>query len=114
MAIEIGDRSGEGRAYGNLGHAYQSMADYGKAMEYHEKYLKIAIEIGDKAGEGRAYHNIGEKFFSLGQMENAVDNFVSAVDVFNSLRSLMKCEDNWKMNFRELHEGTYTALWCHC
>ena len=73
--------------------------------------MKIAIEIGDQAGEGIAYHNIGKVFFSLEQMENAVDNFVSAVDTFNSLRSLLKSEDNWKINFRDLYGEAYTALW---
>ena len=111
IAIEIGDRAGEGRAYGNLGNAYKSLGDYRKAIEYHEKDLKIAIEIGDIAGEGTAHQNIGMDFISLEQMENAVDNFVSAVDAFNSLRSLLKSEDNWKINFREVHEVTYTALW---
>ena len=55
IAKEIGDRAGEGRAYGNLGLAYQSLGDYQKAIEYHEKRLKIAKESGDRAGEGRAY-----------------------------------------------------------
>ena len=73
--------------------------------------MKIAIEIGDRGGEGVAYLNIGMVFFSLEQMENAVDYFVSAVDAFNSLRSLLKSEDNWKIKFHELHEATYTALW---
>ena len=38
-------------------------------------------------------------------------NFVSAVDVWNTLRSLLKSEGNWKMKFREQHEMTYTSLW---
>ncbi|XP_044180416.1 tetratricopeptide repeat protein 28-like, partial [Acropora millepora] len=111
IAIEIGDRVGEGGAYGNLGNAYQSLGNYRKAIEDHEKHLKIAREIGDQAGEGRAYHNIGMVFFFLEETENAVDNFVSAVNVFNSLRSQLKSQDNWKINFRELHEATYTSLW---
>ena len=111
IAMEIGDRAGEGAAYGNLGNVYGSLGDYRKAIEYHEKVLNIAIEIGDIAGEGTAHQNIGMDFISLEQMENAVDNFVSAVDAFNSLRSLLKSEDNWKINFREVHEVTYTALW---
>ena len=45
IAIEIGDRGGEGRAYGNLGCAYWSLGDYRKSIQYHEKDLKIAIEI---------------------------------------------------------------------
>ena len=111
IEVEIGDRGGEGSAYGSFGNAYQLLGDYRKAIEYHEKGLKIAIEIGDQATEGTAYHNIGMDFFSLEQMENAVDNFVSAVDAFNSLRSLLKSKDNWKIKFRELHEERYTALW---
>ena len=33
------------------------------------------------------------------------------VGVFNTLRSLLKSEDNWKIKFRELYENTYTSLW---
>ena len=110
-AIEIGDRGGEGRDFGNLGNAYRSLGDYRKAIECHEKHLKIAIETEDQAGKGKAYHNIGTDFYFLEEIENAVDNFVSAVDVFNSLRSLLKSHDNWKINFREVHEEAYTALW---
>ena len=59
IAVEVGDRDGEGQAYGNLGIAYKSLADYRKAMEYHEKHLKTAIEVGDRGGEGQAYGNLG-------------------------------------------------------
>ena len=111
IATEIGDRGGEGGAYGRLGNAYQLLGDYRKAIEYYEKCLKIATEIGDQAGEGTAYHNIGVVFLCLGEIENAVDNFLSAVDVFNSLRSLLKSQDNWKINFRDVYEAAYTALW---
>ena len=57
IAIEIGDRVGEGGAYGNLGIASNSLGDIRKAIEYIENHLKIAIEIGDKVGEGQAYGN---------------------------------------------------------
>ena len=111
IAIEIGDRAEEGGAYGNLGNAYSSLGDFRNAIDYHEKHLKIAIEIGDRAGEGRAYHNIGIGFSDLGQFDIAVGNFVSAVDVLNTLRSLLKSQGNWKMKFRDLHHMTYTSLW---
>ncbi|XP_044184350.1 tetratricopeptide repeat protein 28-like [Acropora millepora] len=111
IAIEIGDRAGEGGAYGSLGNAYDSLGDIRKAIEYHEKHLKIAIEIGDREGEGMAYHNIGQGYCGLGQFDIAVDNFVSAVGVFNTLRSLLNSESNLKMKFRDLRERTYTALW---
>ncbi|XP_044170811.1 tetratricopeptide repeat protein 28-like, partial [Acropora millepora] len=110
IATEIGDRGGEGGAYGNLGNAYQSLGDYRKAIEYHEKHLKIALAIGDQGGEGVAYGSLGNAYRSL-ETENAVDNFVFAVDVLNSLRSQLKYQDNWKINFREVHEKAYIALW---
>ena len=85
--------------------------DLQKAIEYCKKTLKIAMEIGDQAGEGRAHHNIGNGYAALGQFDIGVGNFVSAVDVCNTLRSLLKSEGNWKMKFRDLHEVAYTFLW---
>ena len=111
IAMEIGDRAGEGRAFGNLGSAYKSLGDYRKAIEYHEKALKIAREIGDRAGVGRAYYNIGNGYYGLEQFGIAVGNFVSAVDVWNNLRSLLKSEGNWTIKFREQYDIMYTSLW---
>ena len=111
IAKDIGDHGGEGGAYGNLAVAYGSVGDYRKAMDDLKKHLKIAKELGDRAGELMAYHNIGTLHFSLEQFESAVHNFVSAMDVFISLRFLLKSEDNWKIKFRELHESTYTGLY---
>ena len=73
IAIEIGNREGEGRAYGNLGNAYCSLGDFRKAIEYQEKHLKIAIEIGDRAGEGLAYGNLGIPYRSLGDFRKAIE-----------------------------------------
>ena len=111
IAKEIGDRAEEGQAYGSLGNDYPSLGYYQKAIEYHEKLLKMAKEIGDRAGEGNAYHNIGIRFFSLGQFENAADNFGCAVEACSAVRSCLNSRDDWKINFRELYETTYTALW---
>ena len=66
IAKEIGDRAGEGRAYGNLGNAYQLLGDYQKAIEHHEKRLKIAKEIGDRARKGRPYGSLGNAYQLLG------------------------------------------------
>ncbi|XP_044168066.1 tetratricopeptide repeat protein 28-like, partial [Acropora millepora] len=47
--------------------------DYQKAIEYHEKDLKIAKEIGDRAGEGGAYANLGNAYQSLGDYQKAIE-----------------------------------------
>ena len=87
------------------------MGDFRKAIEYHEKHLEIAIEVGNRVGEGMSHHSIGHGYFSLGQFEIALDKFVSAVEVFNTLRSFLKSEDDWKINFRELYDKSYCAKW---
>jgi tetratricopeptide (TPR) repeat protein len=51
IAMELGDRVGDDRAYGNFGIAYQSKGEYFKAIEYHTQDLAIAKEVGDRAGE---------------------------------------------------------------
>ena len=51
-AKEVGDRAGQGRAYGNLGNAYKSLGQFQQAIEYHKQHLSIAIEVGDRAGQG--------------------------------------------------------------
>ena len=111
IAKEIGDRAGEGGAYGNLGNAYQSLGYYEKAIEYDENFLKIAKRIGDRRGEGHAYHKIGLGLFFLEQFKDAADNFRCALGAFSTVRSCLKSKDDWKINFRELYETTYTGLW---
>jgi hypothetical protein len=54
MAKEVGDRAGEGVAYGNLGNAYASQGAFSKAIEYLVQDLAIAKEVGDRA-RGRAW-----------------------------------------------------------
>ena len=75
IAKEIGDKAGQGNAYGNLGNALLSLGDFKKAIDYHELHLKIAKEIGDKAGEGNAYGNLGNAFLSLGDFRKAIDYY---------------------------------------
>jgi len=111
IAIEIGDRAGEGRAYGNIGNVLHSLRYYQKAIEYHEKSLKIAKRNGERDEEGNAYHGIGHGLFFLEQFKNAADNFRCAVEAFTAVRSCLKSEDDWKINFREQYETTYTGLW---
>ena len=51
IAIEIGDRKGEGSYYGSLGAVFQLCGQYDNAKKYLQKALVIAIEIDDRKGE---------------------------------------------------------------
>jgi tetratricopeptide (TPR) repeat protein len=72
MAKEVGDRAGEGMAYGNLGNAYRSLGDLSKAREYQMQQMAIAKEVGDRAGEVRAYANLGNVYDALGDYSKAI------------------------------------------
>jgi tetratricopeptide (TPR) repeat protein len=74
MAKEVGDRAGEGAAYGNLGNAYKSIGDFSKVIEHHAQQLAIAKEVGDWAGEGAAYGNLGNAYKSLGDFSKAIEH----------------------------------------
>jgi tetratricopeptide (TPR) repeat protein len=73
IAKEVGDRAGEGGAYGNLGNAYYSLGDYSKAIAYHVQGLSIAKEVSDRVGEGRAYGNLGSAYRVLGDESKAIE-----------------------------------------
>ncbi|CAH3155797.1 unnamed protein product [Porites lobata] len=73
FAKKVGDRAGQGRAYCNLGNAYQSLGQFQQAIEYHKQHLSIAIEVGDRAGQGCGYGNLGNAYQSLGQFQQAIE-----------------------------------------
>jgi len=56
--MEVGDRAGEGKAYGNLGNTNQSLGDFAKAIEYHtQSQQRLSLAGGyAKAIEYHAQH----------------------------------------------------------
>ena len=44
IVIEIGNRAGEGGAYGSLGNPYKSLGSYRKAVKYHDTVIGIEKE----------------------------------------------------------------------
>ena len=70
---EVGDRAGEGRAYGNLGNACDDLGDFKQALEYHNQHLRIAKEVGDRAREGCAYGHLGNACQGLGNFKQALE-----------------------------------------
>jgi len=73
IAKEVGDRAGEGGAYGNLGNAYKSAGKLAMAIECHVLDLSIAKEVGDRPGQGRAYANLGIVCKTLGDFNKAIE-----------------------------------------
>ena len=81
IALQLGDKGGEGRAYGNIGNAHNRLGNYQEALTYHQKYLDIALQLGDKGGEGSAYGNIGNAHHSLGNYQEALTYHQKRLDI---------------------------------
>jgi len=71
----LGDRSGEGRASGNLGNVHYLMGNFEEAISFHEKRLEIAKEFGDKNAQRRAYTNLGNAHVFSGNFEIAAQHY---------------------------------------
>ena len=73
IAKGVGNKDAEGCLYSNLGHAYHSLADFKRAIEYHQLHLRISKELIDRAGEGTAYGNLGNAYWSQGDFKKALE-----------------------------------------
>ena len=107
----MGDKAGEGVAYGNLGNAYDSLGDFKTAIDYHEHSLKIAKEVGEKAGKARSLFNLGYSLELQQSLPKAISCFYSSVKVLNIIRDDLKGKDEWKISYRNMCEMVYTCLW---
>ena len=47
FSIFAGDKAGEGKAYGNIGNALDSLGQLEEALEYHKKDLEISHQTGE-------------------------------------------------------------------
>ena len=78
---KVGDRAGQGRAYCNLGNAYQSLGQFQQAREYHKQCLSIAIEVGDRHEQGRAYCNLGGTYLSLEEFRQSREHHKKSLSI---------------------------------
>ena len=77
----MGDRAGEGRAYGNLASAYLGVRDFGKATEHCMRSLDIAKKAGNKYGEGTGYNVLGRIRLNLGDLKGSVQFCLHALNI---------------------------------
>ena len=73
--ILSGDRSGAAILFGNLGNIHSAQGDYGKALEYYQKGLKIKEELGDKGGIAMMRYSIGNVCFNTGDYTKALEHY---------------------------------------
>ncbi|XP_022238444.1 G-protein-signaling modulator 2-like [Limulus polyphemus] len=85
LVKDIGDKSAQGRACGNLGNTYYLLGDFPKTISYHQERLSIAREFGDKAAERRAHSNLGNAHIFLGEFETAAEHYKKTLSLAEEL-----------------------------
>jgi tetratricopeptide (TPR) repeat protein len=110
IAREVGDRAGEGNAYGSLGNAHDSMGDFAQAIAYHTQHLAIAREVGDRAGEGNAGNNLGVALEKNGNLPAAAHALVQALAAFQRVERDLGAHDDRRVSLFEQQQTTYMLL----
>ncbi|XP_037079847.1 G-protein-signaling modulator 2-like isoform X2 [Pollicipes pollicipes] len=106
LMVELGDRSAQGRACGNLGNTHYLLGNFTLAISYHQQRLKIAKEFGDKAAERRAHSNLGNAHVFLGQFETAAEHYKRTLVLAQDLGDrAMEAQACYSLG------NTYTLLW---
>ncbi len=72
-ACHIKNHRLEGWLLGVMGSAYESLAEYRRAIELKKQSLEIARELGDRRGEGITLGNLGVTYESLGHYRRAIE-----------------------------------------
>ncbi|CAH3115852.1 unnamed protein product, partial [Pocillopora meandrina] len=111
IAKEVGNKAGEGKSYGNLGNAYQGLGQFETAIQYYQRHLEIAKEVGDKTGEACSLSSLGRSFECQGNLMMAFDCYYSSVELYDDIRASLQLNDQWKICYRNQHQGAYKGLW---
>ncbi|MGR3912517.1 MAG: tetratricopeptide repeat protein, partial [Candidatus Rhabdochlamydia sp.] len=69
------------KANDDWGNAYDELGKIRKAIDFHEKTLKIAIEIKSRLEEGRAWSDLGNAYQELGETYKAIDYYKKALTI---------------------------------
>ncbi|XP_073228568.1 uncharacterized protein [Porites lutea] len=86
-------------------------AEEGKAYLYHERDLKYSKEVGDKAGEATAYCNLGNAYKSQGDLQKAIHYYKNSVIAFDYIRGSLITNDEWKIGLGSTYDNVNLMLW---
>jgi tetratricopeptide (TPR) repeat protein len=70
-----------------LGIAYKNLAEYRRAIEYHEQSLTIKREIGNRMGEANSLYNSALALDQLGDRPAAIAHAEAALKIYEAIES---------------------------
>ena len=73
------------RCFHSFGNIFYFKGDYGDALNYYFKSLKVNEETGDKKAIGNCYNNIGNVYWLQGKLDEAIDFYFKDLKVSRDL-----------------------------
>ncbi|XP_078370596.1 uncharacterized protein LOC144654339 isoform X2 [Oculina patagonica] len=107
---EIGNRDAEAAAYGNLGNVFLSLGEYIMAEDYLKKALAVSQEIGDVHKQSVSLCRLARIKIVQQNISEAFPYLLSSIQKFEKLRQYLGDNDQFKINFTEMHLFPYRML----
>lgn len=103
IALEVGNKRGEGNALNYLGKIYTDLGQTKRALDPFEKALTIARETAARRLEGNVLSNLSELQHILGDEVEAISKAEEALCIFSEIEYYKAAEireklDRWHLN----------------
>jgi CHAT domain-containing protein/tetratricopeptide (TPR) repeat protein len=85
-AVKDANRRGECASYGNIGTAYRRLGNLGKAIEYHDRSLKVAKLIGNRLLEAQCHNLLGNDYNAAGHSLTAMEHHKESLTISREVR----------------------------
>jgi hypothetical protein len=85
ICVELGDRAGLQRSYGNQALILQAWGRLEEAMALHKQQEAICVELGDRAGLARSFGNQGLLLRELGKPTEGNEKLQLAFKLFSEM-----------------------------
>ena len=110
IAVQIGDRKGKAISYGKLGSLYHCAGEYDTAEDYIEKALSITRDNGDLEQEFKSLCLLAAVKVCQDKRQEALGCLVLCISKSESLRSLLRDNDNFKISSSDVRDFPYRIL----
>uniref|UniRef100_A0A8C1TDR2 Tetratricopeptide repeat domain 28 n=1 Tax=Cyprinus carpio TaxID=7962 RepID=A0A8C1TDR2_CYPCA len=88
IAQELNDYAAQGRAYGNMGNAYNALGAFDQAVRYHRQELQISMEVNDRASQASTHGNLAVAYQALGAHDRALQHYQNHLNIARELRDI--------------------------
>ena len=75
----------KGLEWAIVGIIFYKISNFNKAIEFHEKSLKIAKAKGNRAVESKCYRNLGAAYYQLGNYNKGMEFYKASLKVFKDI-----------------------------